>query len=1074
MINDEDIVAIDLSTYQFQPQNLEEFFNEITKLHRSAPEYSMNLVVIHSIIERLLSILKENPAEQSSILMTERNILFEIISFYQLFVIAPKSAEEKHLLKELMNNWLMIFLIVCFNYDDPYYAENGINNPAEMIISNNTLNHYHSIVENQAILDTNNNEKKRSLNNKVRSNHSMIVRTEGEEKTEADEEKAEEILTHNVSRFDFNNRPPVPPKRVHVPYFNNDHVMILTENQLITILLVLMEQIFLGESINREEGEEDETVTSLHAIFANHTVTQMNLLQLLLVLLFSKENKILFQKQHGLKILLSILTKYYNHENVSIVHNILLMIINCFYCEENIIKFGKLSNSCEVIMNVLQYHKMFLDTALETEDQNRRDSANQKQVPSLFYYHANVELLLEIIRDLSFYIDFQYEFAQLNTCPILIDVLAIYLYQPQRLNSLAPQQILLILEKSLETIICLAMNDQNEFLLGSHGIAEILYHLLKTYGFHYPKMTENAFNAIRNLSKNNENKLKFSSVGMCELIVKLLTHYIHITNKQITSKGPLTPAQQLRQSQIMSRSQIIGGANPMNSPPPPAAAHHQNLDEASDTHSMVSSITGIQSTTREGGSSSNKPPRNAPGAVNVPLSSPTKSTMGVFFPNTQHHSVQELGESSPVSPAVNTPTSNNNMNNMSVYSVSNSSAQNEPQFANIKQNNPIMEIIKSALSAITNLSVLTDNKMKFGLCQTCELIVIVLYLFGKQSADITKKALAAIGNLSVINENKVRFANNISTNISNQMVTLNSFEILVQLLNRFALQNIEISKKGLAAIGNLSVNHENKMKLGVSGANGILVDILQTYAQANEEVAQNGLGALANLAAYAQNNRELMTRNIDALIMEIMRFYDKKYLPHHHVNAQSNTTSNHSFYGKGNDLSIMTSPSQKAGARPQSQQFSYKAYEHDFIYLEILKNGFGAINKFIAGNTQLENLKKFSESYELPDLMINLLKKIIVNHRELQTQRKIDGGKSPSLGLSSPSMEAPPVNYDDLAHSEIVKQMLQTISHLIVAPKNVKKLRNLGLKELLKKYFSASEKANEIVVKISRTNSLFW
>jgi hypothetical protein len=52
--------------------------------------------------------------------------------------------------------------------------------------------------------------------------------------------------------------------------------------------------------------------------------------------------------------------------------------------------------------------------------------------------------------------------------------------------------------------------------------------------------------------------------------------------------------------------------------------------------------------------------------------------------------------------------------------------------------NPAQEIIKSGLSAITNLSVFPENKLKFGNCQTCELIIIVLYLYGKNSLDITK------------------------------------------------------------------------------------------------------------------------------------------------------------------------------------------------------------------------------------------------------------------------------------------------------------------------------------------------
>jgi hypothetical protein len=57
---------------------------------------------------------------------------------------------------------------------------------------------------------------------------------------------------------------------------------------------------------------------------------------------------------------------------------------------------------------------------------------------------------------------------------------------------------------------------------------------------------------------------------------------------------------------------------------------------------------------------------------------------------------------------------------------------------------------------------------------------------------------------------------------------------------------------------------------------------------------------------------------------------------------------------------------------------------------------------------------------------------------------------------------------------EIIKQLFSSILYLISYPKNIKKFRHLQLKEILKKYFKENEKAKEIVVKISRTNSLFW
>ena len=1003
---EEEAVVIDVALYEFQAQTIEEYIAEIKKLHRHAPDYSQQIVLLHTIVERLLVILRESPAEQTAILMTEKNIVYEVVSYYQIFLVEPHSSEERALLMDLFSNWLVVLIICCYNYEDPYYEENGIVNPSEMIISIHTINHYHSIVDNP-IVDMHPVASTSTSRPSSQYNLQPVASASGEEKVAAagEDEKANEdgtVLSNNNK---------------HVPYFDLDHLAVLTQNQLVPILLFLIEQVFLEEGkVNPETGHP-----SIGSIYAHHHVIQMNLLQLLLILLFAKENKAVFHKQSGLKILLLVLIKYYNDDNVIIVHNILLMIINSFYHEENIIKFGKLMNSCEVVVNLLNYHKIFLAASLDSLREDQEVDPVLRAGPSqtnLFYYHANIELLLEILRDLSFYIDFQFEFSQLMTCPLLIEILTIYLYQHENLNSLNPQQLVIIVEKALEAIICLAMNDQNEMMFGLHGIAELIFFVLKSYGFHYPKITENCFNAIRNLSKNNENKLKFSQVGTCELIVKLLTHYIHITNKRTSVKAMDLSSPSLHATKSFHGMGIAAAAHRHDRGVGNERGRERGDSLASDNHSTVSSLT----------------------AGNFNQQHPHQTSSNELINSPVSRSVSGLAE----------------LNSRPTASPAGQPAQ--PSLLN-----PIHEIIKSALSAITNLSVMPENKTRFGNCQTCELIVIILFLFGKQSVEVTKKAFAAIGNLSVINENKVRFANNISTNIGNQVVTINSFEVLVFLLNRYALQNIEISKKGLAAVGNLSVNHENKVKLGLHGINSILFEILQTYGTANEEVAQNGLGALANLAAYVQNNREFMAKGIDQLVMEIMRFYDRKYLPHHSsVQAMSPTGS---FYGQGNVNNL---------PRPAStQQLSQRTLDQDQVLLEILKNGFGAINKFIAGNQQIDNLKKFSEEYQLYDFIVNLLKKIIVNHREVQVRRSNNNGQAAGNKRDSGNA-ADLVNYDDLAHMEVVKQIFQTINHMIISPKIVKKFRHLGLKELLKKYFANSDKASEIVVKISRTNSLFW
>ncbi len=943
---------INLSTYVFEVETIEDLMREVRHLQKHTPEYSSYIVIVHSIVLRLSYFMEMNPSDNAALLMSEKNVLYEIISYYQIFftdVTGQKNATElRQMLFAIVTHWTMILIRFTYNYEDTYFQQNatptglidegnGLTRAVglEMTVTNQTINHYHALTEApiHTTLPSTSYDPNHPPSAMSTSSYALNRST------------SNTTLTHGT-----------------VPYFHYDHILALSNQSMLGIMVWLLEQIFL-------EGK--------NLYYTNHII-QLNLLQLLLILLFPKENKQLFSKQSGLKILLLLLTRFYDADHVIIIHNVLLMIANLFYQEDNIVKLGKCLNACEILTNCLNFHKTYVEMQSSVLRKSRGELCSDNDEVSLYYHHANVELLLEIVRDLAYYIEFQFDFSQFDIVGIVIETLSMYTYHPtiilppnQRPLSLNPssstaivisQQQLLLVEKGLEAIICLSMNDANEVQFGQQGICELLHFIMKTYGFQYSKIAENSFNAIRNLSKNNDNKLKFSDIGMCELIVKLLTHYIHLTNKRSNKRSSVK-----RQS----------------------GSGSQSGDDNSDAGSLVADV-------RVKGSNSQSQEN---------LYSPASPTPATNFPSSYP---------SPVPPAATSATANTSAN-------------------------PGYEIVKSGLSAITNLSVHPDNKRRFGECQACELVIIILYLFGKKSMEITKKALAAIGNLSVIPDNKQRFANNISTNINQAMVTIQSFEILVALIKKYALQNIDVSKKGLAAIGNLSVNNDNKIKLGQVGVNSVLYDILRTYAMANEEVAQNGLGALANLAAYSANNKEFMELHIDALVIEIMIHYESRY------QIQNNN------------------PRQSTGGTARHHHHHHS--DHNVVYVEILKNGFGAINKFI-NNHQTENIKKFSE-YNLCDGIINILKKIIINHTS-STSSDLVTENTTAGAVTSPEERS------TMNNLEIIKQMFLTITFLIQQPRNVKKLRSLGLKQLLKKYFPDNEKAADILVKISRTKSLFW
>ncbi len=120
--------------------------------------------------------------------------------------------------------------------------------------------------------------------------------------------------------------------------------------------------------------------------------------------------------------------------------------------------------------------------------------------------------------------------------------------------------------------------------------------------------------------------------------------------------------------------------------------------------------------------------------------------------------------------------------------------------------------------------------------------------------------------------------------------------------------------------------------------------------------------------------------------------------------------------------------------------------EVESVYVEILKNAFGAMNKFILHNNS-ENQKKFT-AYGVCDLLVQILKKYLSNAFIL---------------------ELPAITYQS---AEIVRQLLNSALYLMNLPKNIKRLKALGLKDIVKKYLKEHEKANDILAKFQAHSSI--
>ncbi|KAF2838070.1 ARM repeat-containing protein [Patellaria atrata CBS 101060] len=128
----------------------------------------------------------------------------------------------------------------------------------------------------------------------------------------------------------------------------------------------------------------------------------------------------------------------------------------------------------------------------------------------------------------------------------------------------------------------------------------------------------------------------------------------------------------------------------------------------------------------------------------------------------------------------------------------------------------------------------------------------ILFLLQNSDIEVQRAASAALGNLAVNNENKVR------------IVALGGLQPLIKQMNS---TNVEVQCNAVGCITNLATHEENKAKIAKSGA---LTPLTRLAKSKDMRVQRNATGALLNMTHSDENRQQLVNAGAIPVLVQLL------------------------------------------------------------------------------------------------------------------------------------------------------------------------------------------------------------